>query len=1304
MSQKKGGAYPLDEEHFQSIINLFQPSSSPRRVLDPFSHTGEFIEAFSKALNLTAHTIEIQEGFAKEAQARFGPGRALHDDAYEVSISDGSFPIIYLNPPYIENPTAGRGFKREETKAVRHFLPKLQDNGYMILVMYAHNAKELFSVFMRRFNSLHVYRLPGKHLGRYDQLVFIARRDVKAPQHTDAWIQENRAVFDDWMDNPEKIPDITRGPVYNKGGARYKMPPPAQVRRFRFEPKSISWKSVEPHLIQSGAHLLPEIQKLFSPIVTDQIVRTVHEPHLSHLAILTTSDILSGIPVTHEGRPALLRGSTKRVKRLVKTEDDTDKHGGHVSLETYYDQPSPVITVLTEDGRVIEFEEKRIPDAIRTYENSIKAAVKSKLKPLYDKRIYKAWRETFNMHLVEGKFRMFPQQQHYAAALTEQALVFGKFIGSAQMRFGKTPITIATIINLHKVGQWVAYSETNPQYAKELDSLLYRLSRIHGRAVKAKDLHVISPGQVVLIGCPANLPDEWMLAINRMSSDIKIRRVNNAVTLRELYDSADAEPDTLYVGITTFQDMKLGEGWRPAYTKYGGMQRYSRVPVTDEKGSIVRNPDGTTKTRIEISDMVTDPTTGMRLTVEDGNSFATPDDLDKVKYKNRKRFYVGPEQIGYTHVMLTKGEKAGTMALVPEFRDITQQHGHALWQEDRTIGLSSVTDNYNGWMHFRYEDVVVEPVTRTMPVFGKRTWNGPFDREVVGVREYTTKRRVIQRKVPVIKTIEDAKVADPFMAIRGVHPTERIPKNRAIVKQMKNIGLTDYVVGKGDEILDRLLGDMGITSFSLKSSRPKFRNPKIPIEKVVKRYSGRTAMFIVDELHAAQGIDTDVGVAIRNCLMEAGIKGGLTGTLFRGYASTMYPVVFVFSEEVMNEYPWPYGEPNHWINDMGTTKHKIALVRTYSSSGDWTGKTRYQKVGKPSEAPGYSAAIYRILAPITVFGNLSDMRSRVQPRTEYSHVIEMDPDHRAVFESAQLSIEDYNSSKIVEGDMSFAGAYYTTLRFASSQMHNTWTVYHRSAIDPREKKPRYRTVEVVKIPSLGPGLRAKDRKMIEIVKEALANNEGVIIYVEQTGRDRFMDNPPRDIQPRIQEILEQNIPGANPIVLYSTSPQAAKRAQYIRDKVAEGHNILICHPALIKEGVDMSWASTTIFYEIGTQISVIAQASVRTWGLKQKKPIKVHYLIYDDGLFETLTASATASKLAAMAMMHGTDVGEFAGEVEDVDLMPEVMTMLREGKIKDLREKASRNALSSGASSVTFDIDETLSPWYSEEDDDMGLF
>ena len=106
-----------------------------------------------------------------------------------------------------------------------------------------------------------------------------------------------------------------------------------------------------------------------------------------------------------------------------------------------------------------------------------------------------------------------------------------------------------------------------------------------------------------------------------------------------------------------------------------------------------------------------------------------------------------------------------------------------------------------------------------------------------------------------------------------------------------------------------------------------------------------------------------------------------------------------------------------------------------------------------------------------------------------------------------------------------------------------------------EKRP----YTVTTIPSYGEDrIYAKEQALIDLVSEELAAKRSCVVYLRQTAT--------RDIQPRIEALIKRHVPNAKTYILKNTV-EAERREAVIEQQVANGTNVILCNPELVKTGL-----------------------------------------------------------------------------------------------------------------------------------------
>ena len=125
------------------------------------------------------------------------------------------------------------------------------------------------------------------------------------------------------------------------------------------------------------------------------------------------------------------------------------------------------------------------------------------------------------------------------------------------------------------------------------------------------------------------------------------------------------------------------------------------------------------------------------------------------------------------------------------------------------------------------------------------------------------------------------------------------------------------------------------------------------------------------------------------------------------------------------------------------------------------------------------------------------------------------------------------------------------------------------------------------------GCIPKEQWLVELVRDELAQGRNVGVFLRQTGT--------RDIQPRIEQLIREHVPGAKPFVLKgSVAPE--RRESLVQQQLEAGCNVLITNPRLVATGLDLVAFPTLVFYEIDYSLFTMVQASRRAWRIIQDRP------------------------------------------------------------------------------------------------------
>ncbi len=318
----KSGYFPTDEATLKRALAGLAPSRGLMSILDVCAGKGVAIADAARALGrnrVRIYAIEYDAERARAARARVD--RCLHADFTEADVSQRSFGLLWLNPPYgviskgydREIGYEGQGRARLEKLFYLLSRPLLQVDGIMVLIIPWHVLdEELVGWLISDFTDLRAFQAADN---LYGQIVVFGRR-----------VQKRGFASDATQSTRDLLLNIGLGEVKaDKLPAEWPFAPYV-VPTALAAPKAFSVKAVDPEKFAAEiAHLQglwPEFEASFGR--SQQVLRPpVRALSQWHLALALAAGAISGVVHSHN-RTLIVRGDTHKEKteRIERTERD----------------------------------------------------------------------------------------------------------------------------------------------------------------------------------------------------------------------------------------------------------------------------------------------------------------------------------------------------------------------------------------------------------------------------------------------------------------------------------------------------------------------------------------------------------------------------------------------------------------------------------------------------------------------------------------------------------------------------------------------------------------------------------------------------------------------------------------------------------------------------------------------------------------------------------------------------------------------------------------------------------------------
>ncbi|AEG14544.1 DEAD-like helicase [Desulfofundulus kuznetsovii DSM 6115] len=378
---------------------------------------------------------------------------------------------------------------------------------------------------------------------------------------------------------------------------------------------------------------------------------------------------------------------------------------------------------------------------------------------------------------------------------------------------------------------------------------------------------------------------------------------------------------------------------------------------------------------------------------------------------------------------------------------------------------------------------------------------------------------------------------------------------------------------------------------ALKSRNETPNRPRWFVSFILKKLKKHFDLFIMDEVHQTKARDSGRGDAFAQMLKSAKKTLCLTGTLINGMSSSIKELLWRTDPKSLIREGF-----NHKTSTVAWAKKYGVLEKVIRSSDEDEGiVTRRKKSGDQArEKPGIAPElVVNHLLHRAAFLELGDLELPLVELKEIPVFVEMDPEHMEKYKEFHRELYNLCMSAYMSGSPgAFAKFIPSTINYADRP-----DLGAEVAVKDRGKK----VLGVVYAPAFPDDYyHAKERELVCLVRENLAEDRGVVIYCNYT--DSY------GVHHRLKEVLETH--GIEAHVLEShVSPE--KRVEWLAQKEEEGAKVIICNMRLVEVGLDLLPWPTIIFYQMNYDINTVRQASRRAWRIGQTRECRVYYLVYE---------------------------------------------------------------------------------------------
>lgn len=431
------------------------------------------------------------------------------------------------------------------------------------------------------------------------------------------------------------------------------------------------------------------------------------------------------------------------------------------------------------------------------------------------------------------------------------------------------------------------------------------------------------------------------------------------------------------------------------------------------------------------------------------------------------------------------------------------------------------------------------------------------------------------------------------------------------------------------------------------------RNRRVGAARLAqKKLRGLFKVYVADELHKSKALDTDSGAADQRLIAGTKYSLGLTGTLFGGSASSIFPILYRRSPEARARFG--FGDLSKWVDTYGLWERKWKEDgASLEGRGASTGIRRWGY--RSRELPGVSPSVIRYLLPIAVFGQITDLGYDLPPFSDEVEPVSMTGEMKGQYTRYEsLIIQSAMSILAKDRDPGGLSAWFNFCRFRPNSMFRPETVSYDGGRGFSFDLP---AVE---------GWLPKEQRLAETIAENARHGRKTLVFAEQTGT--------RDIRQRMQRAIEAigSPLAGRPLrieVLSADDVAPVKRMAWLKAN-APSMDALIVNPRLVETGLTLTMFSDIAFYEVTPSLYTLWQATRRVWRLGQEKEVFAKFLDYI-GTVESDILQLMGRKMKCASILYGESAASaLESSDEDGSIQEEIIRAALAGKLENERQAA----------------------------------
>lgn len=451
-----------------------------------------------------------------------------------------------------------------------------------------------------------------------------------------------------------------------------------------------------------------------------------------------------------------------------------------------------------------------------------------------------------------------------------------------------------------------------------------------------------------------------------------------------------------------------------------------------------------------------------------------------------------------------------------------------------------------------------------------------------------------------------------------------------------------------DFIIDRDLGE-----HDYEIVEPEFTRRAVMSKYIQRKMKNFFDIAVIDEAHLYKAGGSAQAVAMHHIVKSSKKVIALTGTLVGGVASDLFYMLFRLCPQNIIKEGYAYKDVMKFSEDYGVIETKFY----YNDDEEVNTMSAGRKMSAPAVKPGINPEFFpRFLFGSTLFLSIEDMGRFLPNLYEYPVLVDMREDMKAEYNKYRNTVSPLFRQQ--GGRKLLASCNQINMSYPDKPTQN-------DLLHPKDGRKIF-SFEC----ELTEELLPKEKALIENINKGLAEGRNAFVYTEYTGGND------KDITDRLKNIIEKHCNLEKKVaILYSSTPEAAKRMEWIRKKAESGIKVFICNPKCVETGLDFIFKENgktynfpdIHFFQIPMSLFTMWQSSKRHYRLNQTEECRTYYYAYNGTrqaewmkvmalkkvITQTMQGSLTSQGLSALA--EGVDerilfARELAGNIDENEI------------------------------------------------------